>query len=81
MNKNFPFNPTGVNSLVEAYSARQPRLNIYIDEKKEYRWRIMMSSDTVAASTEGYKNRAECLDNIKKVAAHIIELEKTGKIV
>lgn len=67
------------------YKFKIPRLDIYEvngkDGKKEFWWRIYMSSDIVAASSEGYSTRAFCIDNLKKIANHIVELDKQGKLV
>jgi uncharacterized protein YegP (UPF0339 family) len=66
-----------------AYKNKKPQLEIYEDNKeptKKWRWKITMSSDIVAASTQGYSTRAECVENIKKIGNHIIELEKEGKL-
>ena len=75
-----PLFPGGSGSLA-SYILKQPKLDIYEDAEKKWRWRIWMSSDIVAASTQGYSTRVSCLENIKKVASHIIQLDKTGKIV
>lgn len=67
------------------YLNKQPRLEIYPSTsssgKTEFRWRIYMSSDIVAASSEGYATRALCIDNLKKIANHIVQLDKDGKLV
>ena len=75
--------PSGMGSLFggNPYLNKQPRLNIYQDANKKWRWQIFMSSDEVAASTQGYAAKSECIDNLKKIANHIIELERTGKLV
>lgn len=40
---------------------------IYQDAKKEWRWkRTAPNGKIVAASTEGYKNRADCVANAKR---------------
>ncbi len=41
---------------------------IYKDKAGEFRWRRKSVNDKiVGASTEGYKNRAECLANLKRM--------------
>lgn len=69
------------------YQFHAPRL--VIDEKmnnsknppkKEYWWRIWMSSDIVAASSEGYESREKCLDNLKKIEQHIKYLRENNLI-
>lgn len=71
--------------LLGAYFFKQPRLDIYEensnDNTKKWRWRIWMSSDIVAASSQGYATRKSCVDNIRKIAGHIIELDRIGKLI
>lgn len=74
----------GINLLAEAHAAKQPRFDIYEDVKEpthKWRWRIWMSSDIVAASSQGYKTKSEALENVKKVRDHITTLEQQGKLV
>lgn len=78
-----PFFP-GNKSPWDMYLAKKPRFEIYEDNKeplKKYRWRIWMSSDIVGASSQGYSTRALCLENVKKLSNHIIELEREGKLI
>ena len=81
---NFPLGGGGL-FKGNPYLNKQPRLEIYPSTNKtgktEIWWRIFMSSDMVAASSEGYASRALCIDNLKKIANHIVELERTGKLV
>ena len=66
------------------YASKKPRIDIYTDAKEpinKFRWRIYMSSDIVAASSQGYANRTLCIENIKAVGRHIAELEKEGKLI
>jgi len=49
----------------------KPILEIYQDSKGEWRWSIKVRSEIIAASTEGYKNRKDCLDNILNVEKRI----------
>ncbi|MDA0813675.1 MAG: DUF1508 domain-containing protein [Verrucomicrobia bacterium] len=40
---------------------------LYKDKKNEWRWkRVASNGRVVGASTEGYKNRSECIDNAKR---------------
>jgi uncharacterized protein YegP (UPF0339 family) len=81
---NFPFCGGSIFGR-NPYLNKQPRLEIYTSTTKlgttEFWWRIYMSSDIVAASSEGYSTRALCIDNLKKIANHIVELERTCKLV
>lgn len=49
--------------------------------RTEYRWRIKIAGDIVAASTEGYKNKQDCLDNIKRIEGHIKYLRENNLIL
>ena len=41
--------------------------NIYKDSKGEWRWtRTAQNGNTVGASTEGYKNRTDCVANAQR---------------
>jgi uncharacterized protein YegP (UPF0339 family) len=59
---------------------KSPRVEFYQDAKKEYRWRLFYSSDEVAASSEGYKNKQDAIDNFLKIEQHIKWLRENGKI-
>lgn len=68
------------NPFVRIKVARTPRVEFYEDAKKEWRWKLFMSSDEVAAATEGYKNKQEAIDNFLKIEQHIKWLKENGKI-
>lgn len=71
--------------LVGAFmQMKQPQLKIYEDSKeptKKWRWHITMSSDIVAASTQGYATKQGCIDNLKSIKNLIAQLEQAGKLV
>ncbi len=67
--------------LGNPYQNKEPRLEFYLDTNQKHRWRIYMSSDIVAASTQGYATKQLCIDNLKKIANHIIQLDKSGKLI
>lgn len=47
------------------------RWDFYVDEAGEWRWRrFAANGEQVGASTEGYKNRADCEANAKREAAN-----------
>jgi uncharacterized protein YegP (UPF0339 family) len=74
---------TAVAAALAAY-AKKPRFEIYEDTKEpknKFRWHIKMSSDIVAASSQGYATRSGCLENAKSVLSHLQELSKDGKLV
>ncbi len=78
----FPFRPIGgLSGGLADYFKKQPRLDIYTGNDKKIWWRIYMSSDIVAASSQGYATRALCIDNLKRIANHIVELDKSGKLI
>ena len=40
---------------------------LYNDKKNEWRWkRVASNGRIVGASTEGYKNRSDCIDNARR---------------
>ncbi len=57
-----------------------PKLEIYKDVKHEWRWSIRIGSETIAASTEGYKNKEDCLENIRNVERRIKYFRERGDI-
>ncbi|MCB1097576.1 MAG: DUF1508 domain-containing protein [Verrucomicrobiales bacterium] len=45
---------------------------LYKDKKSEWRWkRVASNGRTVGASTEGYKNRSECIENAQRNGCEI----------
>lgn len=74
-------------SLVNAYlrsQEKKPRFEIYTDSKEpvnKFRWHIEMSSDIVAASSQGYATRQLCLENVKSILKHLLELDKENKLI
>lgn len=43
-------------------------VEIYKDNKKEYRWRITApNGNIVADSAEGYKNKSDCMEMAQKI--------------
>jgi len=59
---------------------RKPELEIYQDSKKEWRWNIKVNGEKIAASTEGYANRKDCMDNILNVEKRIKYLRENEEI-
>ncbi|MCH4828619.1 MULTISPECIES: hypothetical protein [Flavobacterium] len=47
---------------------------------KEWWWRIKVGSKIIASSSEGYKNRQECLDNVFNVENRIKYLREKDLI-
>lgn len=64
-----------------SYGSKEPRIDFYKDANGKHRWRMYMSSDEVAASSQGYATKELCIDNVKKVGKNIVELERLGRIV
>ena len=61
-----------------------PKLEVYESisktNLKEWYWKIMINANIVAASSEGYRNRADCIDNLLKVEGHIKYLREQNLI-
>lgn len=66
--------------LAALLSFKAPKLEIYEDSAKQWRWRIYKSSDIVAASTEGYSSKQKAIDNILAIEQHIKYLRENNKI-
>lgn len=58
-----------------------PKLEIYQDSKNEWRWNIKVNGEIIGASSEGYVNRQDCVDNIKNLKKRIEYLERNDLIV
>lgn len=58
----------------------KPSIRIYEDIKDEWRWTLRVGSITIGASSEGYKNKADCISNILNVEKRIRELRLENKI-
>ena len=58
-----------------------PKLEVYKDSKDEWRWNIKVSGEIISASTEGYKNRKDCVDNMLNLKNRIEYLERNKLIV
>lgn len=75
----FGTNPSGLFGG-NPYQHKVPSVKIYEDAKREWRWKLFFSSDEVAASTEGYKNKQDAIDNFLKIEQHIKWLRENGKV-
>lgn len=52
---------------VEMISKEKDKWEFYKDQKTEWRWRrTAVNGRIVGASTEGYKNRLDCIENAKR---------------
>ena len=58
-----------------------PKLEIYQDSKNEWRWNIKVNGEIIGASSEGYINRQDCVDNIKNIKKRIEYLERNDLIL
>jgi hypothetical protein len=45
--------------------------NITANPKQRWRWRLWMSSDEIAASSEGYESKEGAITNFLKIEEHI----------
>jgi len=53
---------------------------LHNSETKEYRWHIVYYGKIVAASSEGYENKQDAIDNVKAIGKHIVYLEANDLI-
>lgn len=58
-----------------------PKLEIYQDSQNEWRWNIKVNEEIIGASSEGYKNRHDCVDNISNLKNRIEFLERNKLLV
>ncbi len=53
--------------MLNIESAKKDIIEIYQDKKNEYRWRRISSNGrNVGASSEGYINKQDCIDNAER---------------
>lgn len=57
----------------------KPKLEIYND-KGDWRWTIKVGGKIIGASTEGYKNRTDCVKNILNLRNRINQLEESEEV-
>jgi uncharacterized protein YegP (UPF0339 family) len=60
------------------------KFEIYIDRKKQYRFRLKAGNGEIIAASEAYETKAACLKGVKSIqknapAAKIIDPEETSK--
>jgi uncharacterized protein YegP (UPF0339 family) len=64
--------------------SNNPKLEIYVNRdatpKQHWRWRIYVSGNIMAASSEGYESRQHCIANIIKLEQHIKYLRENNLI-
>lgn len=48
-------------------AVKHPKFQIYLDKKKEYRFRLTATNGQIIAIGEGYKAKAGCLNGIKSI--------------
>jgi len=48
---------------------------------QRWRWKMFVSGREIAASSEGYETRTECLKNLKNLEDHIKWLRDNGKLI
>lgn len=61
---------------------KTPKVKIYQDtsDNHKWRWQIQMSSDIVAASSQGYYSEAACKQNLLDLESHISYLRSNNQI-
>lgn len=53
---------------VEGFETQKhPKFEIYLDKKKEYRFRLKARNGEIIAASEGYKAKASCLNGVESV--------------
>ncbi len=61
------------------------RIEVYEDNKLEWRWRAVRKGRTVADSGEGYKKRAQAMSEARKILASPVAVyvqdNETGEMV
>jgi uncharacterized protein YegP (UPF0339 family) len=66
------------------HDKKKPKVEFYLDNKQaggqEWRWRLWLSSDIVAASSEGYSSKAEARENFLKIEKHIQYLRENDML-
>lgn len=64
----------------EALTGGAPRFlqEDYRDAKGEHRWRVWEGTGIVASSSEGYKNKVDCLNNREQLRAAISRWQALG---
>jgi uncharacterized protein YegP (UPF0339 family) len=63
----------------------KPKFEIYEADnnktlKSEYYWRIKVGRNIIASSSEGYRNRSECLENVFNIERKIKYLRENDLI-
>lgn len=57
-------------------TTRKNKAEIYKDRKGEFRWRLLaFNGKIIDAATEGFKTRASCVGNLKKIAQAFTNFE------
>ena len=53
--------------MLNVESAKKDKIELYQDTKNEWRWRrIAVNGRNVGASSEGYVEKSDCLDNAER---------------
>jgi uncharacterized protein YegP (UPF0339 family) len=60
------------------------KFEIFLDRKKQYRFRLKASNGEIIAASEGYETKAACIKGIKSIqksapAAAIVDPEEAAK--
>lgn len=57
-----------------------PVLEVFQDKRDEWRWTIQVGGKIIGSSSEGYKNKVDCIKNLLNVRDRINQLEKLSQI-
>jgi uncharacterized protein YegP (UPF0339 family) len=71
-------------TVTDPYVNKQPKVVFYdhgeSNPSQRYRWTLFMSSDKVAASSEGYSSAQLAKENFLKIEKHIEWLRTNNKV-
>ncbi|MBR6478113.1 MAG: YegP family protein [Lachnospiraceae bacterium] len=52
---------------------KNPKFEIYVDKKGEYRFRLKASNGQIIATGEGYKAKKSCVNGIESVKKNVVD--------
>ncbi|MBQ4537523.1 MAG: YegP family protein [Lachnospiraceae bacterium] len=64
------------NQTVEGYATeKNPKFEVYEDNKGEYRFRLKATNGQIIATSEGYTTLANCLNGVESVKKNAVDAE------
>ncbi|MBP5282110.1 MAG: YegP family protein [Lachnospiraceae bacterium] len=73
--KNAPIAPVEDQTEEGYKTEKNPKFEIYVDKKGEYRFRLKASNGQVIAVSEGYKAKKSCVNGIESVKKNAADAE------